>query len=102
MKYIKILSENNINYKEDKISCISYLIDKYKTKKKTDFDDAGKHTVTITVSDGIKESSETVKVTDKDKNRPPEHSKRQEITRGQITSCNDSNTPWRAWRHGGG
>jgi len=33
LKYIKILNENNINYTKDKISCICYLIDKYKIKK---------------------------------------------------------------------
>ena len=33
LKYIKILNENNINYTKDKISCIYYLIDKYKIKK---------------------------------------------------------------------
>ena len=33
LKYIKILNENDINYTKDKISCISYLIDKYKIKK---------------------------------------------------------------------
>ena len=33
LKYIKILNENNITAFSDKISCISYLIDKYKIKK---------------------------------------------------------------------
>ena len=33
LKYIKILNDNAINNTKDKISCISYLFDKYKTKK---------------------------------------------------------------------
>ena len=33
IKYIKILNENNITSFNDKISCISYLIEKYKAKK---------------------------------------------------------------------
>ena len=33
LKYIKILNDNAINNTNDKISCISYLFDKYKTKK---------------------------------------------------------------------
>ena len=33
LKYMKILNENNIDYTKGKISCISYLIDKYKIIK---------------------------------------------------------------------
>ena len=33
LRYLKILSDNHIDYTKDKISCISYLIDKYKKKK---------------------------------------------------------------------
>ena len=33
LKYMKILNENNIDYAKGKISCISYLIDKYKIIK---------------------------------------------------------------------
>ena len=33
LKYIKILNDNPIDNTKDKISCISYLFDKYKTKK---------------------------------------------------------------------
>ena len=33
LKYLKILSDSNVDYTKDKLSCISYLIDKYKQKK---------------------------------------------------------------------
>ncbi len=33
LKYLKILSDSNVSYTKDKLSCISYLIDKYKQKK---------------------------------------------------------------------
>ena len=33
LKYLKILSESNVDYTKDKLSCISYLIDKYNRKK---------------------------------------------------------------------
>ena len=33
LKYLKILNENNIDYTKGKISCISYLIEKYKVIK---------------------------------------------------------------------
>ena len=33
LKFIKVMSENNINLKRDKLSCIFNLFDKYKTKK---------------------------------------------------------------------
>tara|TARA_B100000315_G_C14527515_1_gene564540 strand:- start:63 stop:1034 length:972 start_codon:yes stop_codon:yes gene_type:complete len=33
LEYLKILSDNNIDYVNDKMSCISYLIEKYKQKK---------------------------------------------------------------------
>lgn len=35
LKYLKILGENNIDYAKDKLSCIFYLIDKYKQKKES-------------------------------------------------------------------
>lgn len=35
LKYLKILGENNIDYTKDKLSFISYLIDKYKQKKES-------------------------------------------------------------------
>ena len=38
----------------------------------TTYDDAGTHKVTVTVSDGLKESSQTVTITVLDKNRAPE------------------------------
>ena len=34
LKYLMILGENNIDYTKDKLSCISYLIDKYKQEKR--------------------------------------------------------------------
>ena len=33
LKYLEILSESNVDYTKDKLSCISYLIDKYRQKK---------------------------------------------------------------------
>ena len=33
LKHLIILSDSNIDYPKDKLSCISYLIDKYKQKK---------------------------------------------------------------------
>ena len=33
LKYLKVLSDSNVGYTKDKLSCISYLIDKYKQKK---------------------------------------------------------------------
>ena len=33
LKYLKILSDSNIDYSKNKLSCIFYLIDKYKHKK---------------------------------------------------------------------
>jgi len=38
----------------------------------TTYDDAGDHIVTVTVSDGLLEASQNVKIVVKDKNRPPE------------------------------
>ena len=33
LKYLKIFSDSNVDYTKDKLSCISYLIDKYRQKK---------------------------------------------------------------------
>tara|TARA_Y100000590_G_scaffold419910_1_gene522084 strand:- start:3083 stop:4054 length:972 start_codon:yes stop_codon:yes gene_type:complete len=35
LKYLTLFNENNLNFLDDKLSCIIYLIDKYKQKKDT-------------------------------------------------------------------